>query len=418
MSDRKPPRPKGSGTSRRGAPARSGSSGAARSGSGGHGKSSTRGSGAGKSAGGRSGNARSGSGRFDAKKGQSYGKGKSAADRGTKGRATESGRGGDRPSASDRGGSGRSTGSGRGRGTEARGSSAKRYTGGSKSTNSEARGRSTGGRRQGTSSTRSSSGSRSSGDGRTSSGHRRDSQPPWDRSRRTEPSASSQQRTSRGTGQRGGASGHRTPRDPLIEEIRGATPKAKQEAAIAVFEHARDLLERGRDGGAADAAADAKRLAPRSGAVRELYGVALYRAGRYRDALRELQAYRRMSGRLDQNHLIADSYRGLGMPEKAVPVAVEAVRSRMRDEPRAEAAIVGASALADLGRFDEAIGLLRGFPGRHDEAEPWELRVWYVAGDVLARSGRPSEAAEEFRRIVRYDAGAFDAAERLAALTV
>jgi tetratricopeptide (TPR) repeat protein len=151
--------------------------------------------------------------------------------------------------------------------------------------------------------------------------------------------------------------------------------------------------------------------------VRELYGVALYRAGRYRDALRELQAYRRMTGRLDQNHLIADSYRGLGMPDKAVPVAVEAVRSRMREEPRAEAAIVGASALADLGRYDEALGLLRGFPGRRDEADPWELRVWYVAGDVLVRAGRVSEAADEFRKVIRYDAGAFDAAERLAALT-
>src|SRR5437773_7800450 len=133
------------------------------------------------------------------------------------------------------------------------------------------------------------------------------------------------------------------PRDPLLEEIRASTPKAKQEAALAAFEHARDLLQRGRDGAAAQAATEAKRLAPRSGSVRELLGVARYRAGQYRDALRELQAYRRMTGRLDQNHLIADSYRGLGMPAKAVPVAVEAVRSRLREEPRAEAAVVGAS---------------------------------------------------------------------------
>jgi tetratricopeptide (TPR) repeat protein len=203
----------------------------------------------------------------------------------------------------------------------------------------------------------------------------------------------------------------------MVEEIRGATPKAKQEAAVAAFEHARDLLQRGRDGGAAEAAADAKLLSPRSGSVREVLGVALYRCGRYRDALRELQAYRRMTGRLDQNHLIADSYRGLGMPEKAVPVAVEAVRSRLREEPRAEAAVVGASALADLGRYDEAIGLLRGFPTRRDEAQPWDLRVWYVAGDVLVKAGRKQEAAEEFRRVIRYDPGAFDAAERLAALS-
>jgi len=203
----------------------------------------------------------------------------------------------------------------------------------------------------------------------------------------------------------------------MLEEIRASTPKAKQEAALAAFEHARDLLQRGRDGAAAQAAAEAKSLAPRSASVRELLGVSLYRSGQYRDALRELQAYRRMTGRLDQNHLIADSYRGLGMPEKAVPVAVEAVRSRLREEPRAEAAVVGASALADLGRYDEAIGLLRGFPTRRDEAQPWDLRMWYVAGDVLFRAGRRQEAAEEFRRVIRYDPGAFDAAERLAALS-
>jgi tetratricopeptide (TPR) repeat protein len=373
---KRPPRPKGSDAARRGAPGRSATDGAKHAGSGGHGKGSTRGGKVDRGAGGHG-----GSGRFEAKDG-SHRKRKPHADPGGKTRSTESERSG-----------GRSNASARGRGTSARGSSTgapKRYSGGSKAKSSDAQ-------------------------RNRSRGVRRDAQPRWDRSHRAEPS-SSHQRPSRGTEQRAGGAGHRGPRDPLIEEIRAATPKAKQEAAIAAFEHARDLLQRGRDGAAADAAADAKRLAPRSGAVRELYGVALYRAGRYRDALRELQAYRRMTGRLDQNHLIADSYRGLGMPDKAVPVAVEAVRSRLRDEPRAEAAIVGASALADLGRFDEALGLLRGFPGRRDEADPWEIRVWYVAGDVLMRAGRPSEAAEEFRRVLRYDAGAFDAAERLAAL--
>jgi Tetratricopeptide repeat len=40
-----------------------------------------------------------------------------------------------------------------------------------------------------------------------------------------------------------------------------------------------------------------------------------------------------------------------------------------------------------------------------------------VKGDILERAGRRSEAAEEFRRIVRHDPAAFDAAERLAALS-
>jgi beta-glucosidase len=78
--------------------------------------------------------------------------------------------------------------------------------------------------------------------------------------------------------------------------------------------------------------------------------MALYRTGHFREALRELQAYRRITGRADQNHLIADSHRALGSPERAVSAAREAVRSRIPQEARAEAAVVGAAALADLGR--------------------------------------------------------------------
>jgi tetratricopeptide (TPR) repeat protein len=152
--------------------------------------------------------------------------------------------------------------------------------------------------------------------------------------------------------------------------------------------------------------------------VREVLGLAYYRLGRWQDALTELKSYRRLSGRRDQNHLIADCLRGLGQPEQAVPVAEEAIRDpAVPPEARAEAAIVAAAALADQGRFPEALAVLRRRPTREDESEPWTLRLWYVRGDILERAGRPEEAAEEFRRIVRHDAGAFDAAERLAALS-
>src|SRR5207302_893198 len=74
------------------------------------------------------------------------------------------------------------------------------------------------------------------------------------------------------------------------------------------------------------------------------------------------------------------------------------------------------AALADLGRFDEAIGFLRTHPQRERVGRPHDLRVWYAAGDILERAGRPREAAAEFRRVLRHDAGAFDVAERLARL--
>ena len=176
------------------------------------------------------------------------------------------------------------------------------------------------------------------------------------------------------------------------------------------------MLERGRDAPAIPAAEEAKALAPRSGAVREVLGMALYRQGRFREALRELQAYRRITGRLDQNHLIADAHRALGAPEKAVEPAREAMRARIPEEARVEAAVVGAAALADLGRFGEALALLRAFPSRENMARPFELRLWYVTGDILERAGRRGEARQEFRRILRHDPQAFDAAERLTRL--
>lgn len=188
------------------------------------------------------------------------------------------------------------------------------------------------------------------------------------------------------------------------------------ERAVRAFEEAVGLLERGRDAAAVKPALEAKSLAPRSGAVREVLGMALYRAARYREALQELQAYRRITGRADQDHLIADCQRAVGSPAKAVETARGVLRARLPEEVRAEAAVVGASALADLGRFTEALGLLRSLRGADRSSRPHHLRVWYVMGDILERSGRPEEAREAFARVVRHDPEAFDTAERLARL--
>jgi tetratricopeptide (TPR) repeat protein len=185
---------------------------------------------------------------------------------------------------------------------------------------------------------------------------------------------------------------------------------------VALVEEAVAALERDRPGEAIRAAGDAKKLASRSGAVRELLGMALYRRGRFREALQELQAYRRITGRPDQNHLIADAHRALGTPEKALALVQEALDARIGAEARAEAAVVGGAALADLGRFEEALTLLRRFDRGSDTARPQDLRVWYVTADVLERAGRPREAARVFRRILDHDPDAFDAADRLASL--
>ncbi|MFM7718960.1 MAG: tetratricopeptide repeat protein [Actinomycetota bacterium] len=206
------------------------------------------------------------------------------------------------------------------------------------------------------------------------------------------------------------------PKD-VLGELRQTVAPAKADQAIARLERAVALLERGDPRGAAAEAAKAKALAPRSAAVREVLGLALYGEGRWREALAEMQTYRRVSGRADQNHIIADCHRALGNPDRAVPLAEEALAARgVPLAARTEAVVVAASALADLRRFDQALGLLRRVKTREDVGGPEVLRVWYVTADILERAGRRDDARREFRKILRHDAAAFDAAERLAAL--
>ena len=58
----------------------------------------------------------------------------------------------------------------------------------------------------------------------------------------------------------------------------------------------------------------AKQLAARVGIVREVSGIMAYNSGRWAEALTELQAGRRMTGRNDYLPLMADSERGLEPP--------------------------------------------------------------------------------------------------------
>jgi tetratricopeptide (TPR) repeat protein len=202
----------------------------------------------------------------------------------------------------------------------------------------------------------------------------------------------------------------------VVDEVRRVTKPTQVRDALSRLARAAELLERGDTGAAAAEASKAKQLSPRSATVREVLGLALYGQRRWREALTELKAYRRLSGRVDQNHVIADCLRAIGKPEEAVPLAEEELRATVTNEAKAEAVIVAASALADQDRFAEALAFLSRAKTKGSVSEPYTLRLWYVRGDILARAGRRDEAAEEFRKVMRHDASAFDVAERLAEL--
>jgi tetratricopeptide (TPR) repeat protein len=203
----------------------------------------------------------------------------------------------------------------------------------------------------------------------------------------------------------------------VVSELRHMSRTGKADQAIARLERAVQLLEGGDARGAAIEAGKAKELAPRAPAVREVLGLALYSLERFSEALSEMQAYRRMSGRADQNHIIADCLRAVGRPDRAVPLAEEALAARgVPLAAKTEAVIVAASALAEQGKVDHALGMLRRIRTRDDVAGPEVMRVWYVTANILEQAGQRREALREFRKILRHDSSAFDAAERAAQL--
>jgi tetratricopeptide (TPR) repeat protein len=162
----------------------------------------------------------------------------------------------------------------------------------------------------------------------------------------------------------------------------------------------------------------AKDEAPRIAAVREAYGVALYLTEDFAGALSELQAYRRLTGKADQNHLVADCLRALG---RALDRVVDAAQELVADpsapaDRRTEAAIVWAGALADGGDLGAGRAVIRRVLRDAGDAEH-DLRARYVAADLAARDGDPDEARAQFELIASVEPAYLDVDERLAALS-
>jgi tetratricopeptide (TPR) repeat protein len=170
----------------------------------------------------------------------------------------------------------------------------------------------------------------------------------------------------------------------------------------------------------------AKSDAPRAASIRETLGIARYHLEEWGAALSELQAYRRMSGRTDQNHVIADCLRALGRDTDLIAEAVQAMDADEDGPDRVtEGLIVWASALADAG--DPAGGrtvLARmqgdatGTPSgpAADEPHEHEVRLWYVTGDLAERAGDHDAARRWYGRVADVDADLFDVSERIARL--
>jgi tetratricopeptide (TPR) repeat protein len=163
----------------------------------------------------------------------------------------------------------------------------------------------------------------------------------------------------------------------------------------------------------------ARRFAARIGVVREVVGLAAYRAGQYAEALSDLRAARRLTGSDEFLPIMADCERGLGRPERALDLVRSPEAERLDRAGRIELAIVESGARRDLGQNDAAVITLQRVPElRNQEPHPWSARLAFAYADALAEAGHESAAADWFERAMMFDEdGETDAAERYAQLT-
>ena len=158
----------------------------------------------------------------------------------------------------------------------------------------------------------------------------------------------------------------------------------------------------------------ARAMAGRVGAVREAAGLAAYHAAEWADALSELRAARRITGRADQLPVLADCERALGRPEKALAYGDDASVPTLAQEVKVELVIVLSGARRDLNQNDAAVLLLQEPARRTVARRPWAARLWYAYADALLAAGREDQARTWFAKALEVDeAGETDAGDRL-----
>jgi tetratricopeptide (TPR) repeat protein len=155
---------------------------------------------------------------------------------------------------------------------------------------------------------------------------------------------------------------------------------------------------------------------PRSAAVRELYGLALYRTGQWAQAARQLEAYRQLSGSFDQHPVLADSYRALRRYDDAEAIWDELREASPSGDLVAEGRIVAAGCRADQGDLAGAIGMLQRGARHIGHPQERHLRQWYALADLYERAGDVPRARDLFTRVAAADPDAFDVRQRLRSL--
>lgn len=155
---------------------------------------------------------------------------------------------------------------------------------------------------------------------------------------------------------------------------------------------------------------------PGVAAVHEVSGLVAYRLGRWRNAVRDLEAAAALAPNVELLPVLADSYRALRRWNDVERVWLELRQASPAPAVLAEGRIVAAGALADRGDLTGAIATMGNVPRSPKRVRDHHLRLWYVLGDLHDRAGNTLEAIRWFERISQHDRDFVDVAQRLRTL--
>ena len=137
--------------------------------------------------------------------------------------------------------------------------------------------------------------------------------------------------------------------------------------------------------------------------MREATGIAAYRAGEWADALTELRAARRLTGRKSYLPLMADAERALGRLDRALDL-VTGPESRAVDRAiTIELRIVESGIRRDQGLPDAAVAVLQVPELTDGRVRPGFARLYYAYADALLEAGREDEARDWFGKAAAAD---------------
>jgi tetratricopeptide (TPR) repeat protein len=204
--------------------------------------------------------------------------------------------------------------------------------------------------------------------------------------------------------------------DPAVESEISETAGGRSADLLRRLSAASEALDRERFDEAHRMVVPLIRQFPGVAAVHELAGLASYRAGRWSQAITELEAARAISPSVALLPVLADCYRALRRWDEVEAIWQEVRTASPAHEIAAETRIVVAGSLADRGDLKAAIKLLSGATRIPKHVRDHHMRQWYVLADLYDRAGDTVAAARWFRTLADIDPTYVDVVDRLRAL--